>query len=117
MPQPPLDQLNPARILLIKPSALGDVVHALPVLSALRRRYPQAQLAALAWPARARGHAGSTRTSSPTPDGEGCTPWIATGASHRHWVPRASHRGFHYRSTPRQQAGLLLLWLPWLVPG
>ena len=28
------------RILLIKPSALGDVVHALPVVASLKRRYP-----------------------------------------------------------------------------
>jgi len=32
------------RILLIKPSALGDVVHALPVLVKLRARYPDAQI-------------------------------------------------------------------------
>jgi lipopolysaccharide heptosyltransferase II len=33
------------RIALLKPSALGDIVHSLPVLSALRCRYPQAHLA------------------------------------------------------------------------
>ncbi len=33
-----------ARILLIKPSALGDVVHTLPVLVKLRARYPEAQI-------------------------------------------------------------------------
>jgi heptosyltransferase-1 len=32
------------RIALIKPSALGDVVHALPVLSALRIRFPAARI-------------------------------------------------------------------------
>ena len=32
------------RVLLIKPSALGDVVQALPVLTALRRRYPVAHI-------------------------------------------------------------------------
>jgi heptosyltransferase I len=32
----------PRRILIIKPSALGDVVHALPVLNLLRRRWPEA---------------------------------------------------------------------------
>src|SRR5436190_21929480 len=32
------------RIAIIKPSALGDIVHALPVLSALRRRYPAAHI-------------------------------------------------------------------------
>ena len=39
-----LDQLAPRRIALIKPSALGDIVHALPVLSALRGRFPDAQI-------------------------------------------------------------------------
>jgi ADP-heptose:LPS heptosyltransferase len=33
-----------ARILLIKPSALGDVVHTLPVLVKLRTRYPEARI-------------------------------------------------------------------------
>jgi lipopolysaccharide heptosyltransferase I len=33
-----------ARILLVKPSSLGDVIHALPVAYALRRRYPAAQI-------------------------------------------------------------------------
>jgi heptosyltransferase I len=32
------------KILLIKPSAVGDVVHTIPVLNKLRRRYPMAQL-------------------------------------------------------------------------
>jgi lipopolysaccharide heptosyltransferase I len=35
---------NP-RILIIKPSALGDVVHTLPVLNLLRRRWPKAHIA------------------------------------------------------------------------
>lgn len=33
------------RILLIKPSSLGDIVHALPVMHALRARFPHAHLA------------------------------------------------------------------------
>ena len=33
-----------ARILLIKPSAFGDVVHTIPVLAKLRARYPQARI-------------------------------------------------------------------------
>jgi heptosyltransferase-1 len=33
-----------SRILLIKPSALGDVVHTIPVLVKLRARYPHAQI-------------------------------------------------------------------------
>jgi lipopolysaccharide heptosyltransferase I len=40
----PLDRLAPRRIALIKPSALGDVVHALPVLSALRQHSPAARI-------------------------------------------------------------------------
>jgi heptosyltransferase-1 len=34
----------PRRILLIKPSALGDIVHALPVLNLLKRRWPEAHI-------------------------------------------------------------------------
>src|SRR5512136_2269718 len=38
-------QLDSARrILLVKPSALGDVVHALPVVATLKRRYPEIPL-------------------------------------------------------------------------
>ena len=39
-----LTDLQPRRILLVKPSALGDIMHALPVLSALRQRYPAAEI-------------------------------------------------------------------------
>lgn len=35
---------NFARILLIKPSSLGDIIHALPLLNGLRQRYPRAQI-------------------------------------------------------------------------
>jgi len=41
---PDLRTVNFSRILLIKPSAVGDVVHALPVIEKLRRRYPQARI-------------------------------------------------------------------------
>lgn len=40
-----LKRLQPKRIVLIKPSALGDIVHALPVLTALRQRFPKAHIA------------------------------------------------------------------------
>lgn len=36
--------MTPERIAIIKPSALGDVVHALPVLSGLRRAFPAARI-------------------------------------------------------------------------
>ncbi len=39
------------RILLIKFSALGDVVHSIPVLNKLRRRYPSAEIDWLVRPA------------------------------------------------------------------
>src|SRR5205823_11574909 len=40
----PLCDYPAQRIALIKPSALGDIVHALPVLTALRRRYSAAHI-------------------------------------------------------------------------
>ncbi|MGZ8380979.1 MAG: glycosyltransferase family 9 protein, partial [Nitrospira sp.] len=36
--------LNNARILLIKPSSLGDIVHALPVVSAIKTQWPGSHL-------------------------------------------------------------------------
>jgi heptosyltransferase-1 len=50
MPSIPL-QTPPARILIIKPSAIGDVVHALPVLNLVRQRWPGAHVAWLVTPA------------------------------------------------------------------
>lgn len=43
--RPDLRSLQPERVCLIKPSSLGDVVHALPVLAALRDRWPRARFA------------------------------------------------------------------------
>jgi heptosyltransferase I len=40
-----LSTLSPQRVCLIKPSAVGDIVNALPVLSALRQRWPEAWIA------------------------------------------------------------------------
>src|SRR5688572_2750768 len=42
---------SPVRILILKPSAIGDVVHTLPVLNLLRKTYPQAHIAWLVTPA------------------------------------------------------------------
>jgi lipopolysaccharide heptosyltransferase I len=39
-----LAEYRARRIALIKPSALGDIVHSLPVLTALRARYPNAHI-------------------------------------------------------------------------
>ena len=41
----PLAERDFKRILLIKPSSPGDIIHALPVLHGLRRRYPAAHIA------------------------------------------------------------------------
>lgn len=40
----PLSAYPAERIALIKPSALGDIIHCLPVLTALRQRYPHAHI-------------------------------------------------------------------------
>ena len=42
-PAPPL-RTPPARVLIIKLSSIGDVVHALPVAGALRQRYPSVRI-------------------------------------------------------------------------
>jgi heptosyltransferase-1 len=50
---------DPDRILIIKPSAIGDIVHALPALNLVRRRWPMAKVSWLVTPACAdviRGH-------------------------------------------------------------
>ncbi len=44
-------QAPPSRILIIKPSALGDVVHGLPVLVRLRKKWPNAKISWLVAPA------------------------------------------------------------------
>jgi heptosyltransferase-1 len=44
-PHIPLREYAAQRIALIKPSALGDIIHSLPVLTALRQRHPRAYIA------------------------------------------------------------------------
>ena len=39
-----LATIEPQRVCIIKPSSMGDVVHAMPILSALRGRWPSAHL-------------------------------------------------------------------------
>jgi lipopolysaccharide heptosyltransferase I len=39
-----LDRMSARRIAIVKPSALGDIVHSLPVLTALRARFPAARI-------------------------------------------------------------------------
>jgi lipopolysaccharide heptosyltransferase I len=40
-----LARLEPGRVCIIKPSSLGDVIHALPIIAALRSRWPSSHLA------------------------------------------------------------------------
>ena len=40
----PLLALNSARILLIKPSSLGDIVHTFPVVAAIKRQWPESHI-------------------------------------------------------------------------
>src|SRR5436309_4501011 len=42
---------TPQRILIIKPSAIGDVVHALPILNLVRKKWPAAKISWLVTPA------------------------------------------------------------------
>ena len=42
--RPPLLTCAAERIALLKPSALGDIIHSLPVLTALRHRFPHAHI-------------------------------------------------------------------------
>lgn len=44
MPRPRLERIQASRIAILKPSALGDVVHATPLLGALRVRFPDAHI-------------------------------------------------------------------------
>jgi lipopolysaccharide heptosyltransferase I len=42
---PRLDTIEPERVCIIKPSSMGDILHAMPILAALRDRWPSAHLA------------------------------------------------------------------------
>jgi len=60
--------VEPRRILVIKPSSLGDIVHALPAVHRLRQRYPVAHLAWVIQPAFAPVLEGN-------PDVDACLPF------------------------------------------
>lgn len=56
---------TPRRILLVKPSSMGDVLHALPVVSAIHARWPEAELRWLiqpVWRSLVEGHPGVSGT-------------------------------------------------------
>jgi heptosyltransferase-1 len=56
---------SPKRILLVKPSSFGDVIHALPVVTAIHRHWPEAEIRWLihpAWRFLVEAHPGVTET-------------------------------------------------------
>jgi heptosyltransferase I len=56
---------TPRRILLVKPSSMGDVIHALPVVSAIHAHWPQAEIRWLiqpVWRSLVEGHPGVSGT-------------------------------------------------------
>lgn len=74
----------PQRVLLIKPSAIGDVVHALPVLGLMRRRWPDAHIAWLVTPACAGLLEGHPQLSELLLfDRRGLAGWYRSGTSAR----------------------------------
>lgn len=82
--------IDPSRLLIVKMSSIGDVVHALPVAVALRRRYPNARISWVAeeWTAPLlRGHPAIDRiVTFPTMRGGSVGPgWVRSfiGAARR----------------------------------
>ena len=86
--------MNPSRILIVKPSSLGDVTHTLPVISALHRHFPEAEIRWLihpAWRFLVEGHPGVSGTILfPREKFRGPTGWlrsIAWTRCLRDWKP------------------------------
>jgi lipopolysaccharide heptosyltransferase I len=91
-----LAQLDARRIALIKPSALGDIVHALPVLHALRQRFPRAHLTWIvnrSYEPLLRGHPDLDETL-PFDRGAGWLNWLRTARSLAGFVRELRQPGF-----------------------
>src|SRR5947208_13483252 len=96
----PLRDLVAQRIALIKPSALGDIVHSLPVLSALRQRYPDAHISWVVNRCYAdllRGH----------PDLDAVLPFDR-GASQCGWVTAVRNYGRFFADLHQQRFDLVI---------
>jgi len=105
-------QADFSRILIIKPSALGDVVHTLPVLEKLRRRYPRARTDWLLTPENARSALFAVASEAPVRIGFGSP--IRRGASmfqgrplenipHRGWAGARDVRLLHPDAFPPRE--------------
>jgi lipopolysaccharide heptosyltransferase I len=80
----PLHHYDASNIALLKPSALGDIVHSLPVLSALRQRFPHARITWVvnrAYEPLVHGHPDLDETMA-FDRGVSRKGWLATAASH-----------------------------------
>src|SRR6266404_1145349 len=96
----PLRDLVAQRIALIKPSALGDIVHSLPVLSALRQRYPDAHISWVvnrSYAELLRGH----------PDLNAVLPFDR-GASQCGWVTAVRNYGRFFAGLRQQRFDLVI---------
>lgn len=85
---------TPRRILLVKPSSMGDVIHSLPVVTEIHRQFPEAELRWLihpAWRSLVEGHPGVSGTVLfPREKFRGPAGWIRSLAwlrTLRDWTP------------------------------
>jgi len=92
----PLEDYPARRIVLIKPSSLGDIVQTLPVLTALRYRYPQAHIAWIVnrhYEALLRGHPDLSSTISFDREA-GRESWLQTAAVYRRFFRHLRRQRF-----------------------
>jgi lipopolysaccharide heptosyltransferase I len=96
----PLTQYAARRIALLKPSALGDIIHSLPVLTALRRRFPDAHITWIvnrAYEPLLRGH----------PDLDATLPFDR-GVSHKGLIATLASHGRFARALRQQRFDLVV---------
>jgi lipopolysaccharide heptosyltransferase I len=92
----PLEEYDASNIALLKPSALGDIVHSLPVLSALRRRFPRARITWVvnrAYEALLQGHPDLSETLA-FDRSAASKGWLATVVSHARFGSRLRQKNF-----------------------
>jgi lipopolysaccharide heptosyltransferase I len=98
--QIPLAEYPARRIALIKPSALGDIVHSLPVLTALRQRFPEAHIT---WVV----NQGYEPLLHGHPDLDATRPFDRKAAG-RNWFRAARYYGSFLRGLRREEFDLVL---------
>src|SRR5581483_6891653 len=92
----PLEDYPARRIVLIKPSSLGDIVQTLPVLTSWRHRYPQAHIAWIVnrhYEALLRGHPDLSSTISFDREA-GRESWLQTAAVYRRFFRHLRRQRF-----------------------